>query len=89
MAAIPVFDPAVLERISEVLADTSSGLTGSEIGRHLGQLGIADPMPGMTKRVRLFEALRLRLDEAGVRRIGIQIKARPDCIPDVAPDNEV
>lgn len=60
MAAIPPFEAGVLERISEVLADTSSGLTGSEIGKHLGQLGIADPMPEMTKRARLFEALRLR-----------------------------
>jgi uncharacterized protein (TIGR02391 family) len=63
MAAISQFDPNVLERICEVMADTASGLTGSEIGKQLSQLGIADPMPGMTKRVRLLEALRLRQEE--------------------------
>jgi hypothetical protein len=60
MAAIPSFELSVLERICEVLADTSTGLTGSEIGKLLSRLGIADPMPTMTKRVRLFEALRQR-----------------------------
>lgn len=60
MARIPLFEPSVLERICDVLADTSTGLTGSEIGKLLRRLGIADPMPGMTKRVRLFEALRQR-----------------------------
>lgn len=63
MAAIPLFDPAVLERISDVLADTSSGLTGSEIGKHLTQLGISDSAPGITKRSRLLEALRLRQEQ--------------------------
>jgi hypothetical protein len=33
MAAIPSFEFSVLERICEVLADTSTGLTGSEIGK--------------------------------------------------------
>ena len=60
MSAIPEFDLSALERLSEVLADTSSGLTGSEIGKLLSQLGVDDPLPGMTKRVRLFEALKQR-----------------------------
>jgi len=63
MAAIPLFDSAVLERICDVLADTSSGLTGSEIGKHLTQLGISDPAPAITKRSRLLEALRLRQEQ--------------------------
>jgi uncharacterized protein (TIGR02391 family) len=63
MAAIPPFDSTVLERICDVLADTSSGLTGSELGKQLRHLGIGDPIPGMTKRVRLFEALRLRQEQ--------------------------
>lgn len=42
MAAIPEFDPKVLERIREVLSDTFSGLTGSAMGKHLSQLGIGD-----------------------------------------------
>lgn len=60
MPAIPEFDLTAVERFCEILADTSTGLTGSEIGKLLGQLGINDPLPGMTKRVRLFEALKQR-----------------------------
>ncbi len=64
MAALAAFDLSVLERICEVLADTSTGLTGSEIGKLLSQIGIDDPMPGITKRVRLFEALKQRQERA-------------------------
>lgn len=60
MAAIPEFSANVLERICDILGDTQTGLTGSEIGRYLGQLGITDPLPGMTKRYRLYEALSQR-----------------------------
>jgi uncharacterized protein (TIGR02391 family) len=54
---IPSFNEANLEQVCNVLGDTSSGLTGSEIGRYLTECGIADPNPGMTKRIRLYEAL--------------------------------
>jgi uncharacterized protein (TIGR02391 family) len=57
MAAIPQFADTILERICDILGETSTGLTGSEIGRYLRQLGIEDPLPGMTKRHRLYEAL--------------------------------
>lgn len=60
MAAITPFSDVHLERICAVLADTTTGLTGSEIGRLLHDLGISDPEPGMTKRHRLYEALRAR-----------------------------
>jgi uncharacterized protein (TIGR02391 family) len=60
MSAIALFEQPVLERLCEVLADTDTGLTGGEIGKFLRQLGINDPNPGMTKRVRLFDALNLR-----------------------------
>lgn len=60
MPTIPEFDLSALERICDVLADTSTGVTGSEMAKLLAQLGIADPLPGMTKRVRLFEALKQR-----------------------------
>lgn len=63
MASIPPFEDNVLERICDVLGHTSNGLTGSEIGKLLRRLGVADPMPNMTKRVRLFEALRQRQQE--------------------------
>lgn len=57
---IPSFNKANLEQVCNVLGDTSSGLTGSEIGRYLQECGIADLNPGMTKRIRLFDALVAR-----------------------------
>jgi len=58
MAAIAPLDEAQLQAICEVLGDTDEGLTGSEIGRYLKECGIEDPSPGITKRHRLFEALK-------------------------------
>jgi uncharacterized protein (TIGR02391 family) len=65
--AVPSFNETHLEQICAVLADTSAGLTGPEIGSLLAQLGIADPEPGITKRKRLFAALcnRQRSDGCG------------------------
>ena len=60
MSGDPKLSDANLEALCEVLGDTSTGLTGSEIGRYLGECNIADPMPGMTKRHRLFAALRAK-----------------------------
>ena len=57
MAAIPKFDEANLQAISDLLGDTESGPTGSEIGRYLRECGIPDPTPQMTKRHRVFNAL--------------------------------
>lgn len=65
MAAIPTFSANVLERVCDILGDTQTGLTGSEIRRYLGQLGIADPMPTATKRHRLCEALSQRQRQDG------------------------
>jgi len=60
MARVPPFDDNVLEKICDILGDTYEGLTGSEIGGLLRRLGIEDPSPMMTKRKRLFEALKKR-----------------------------
>src|SRR2546425_626770 len=60
MASIPEFDLTTLKRILEIMADTSTGMTGSEIGKLLGQLGIDDALSGTTKRVRMFEACKQR-----------------------------
>lgn len=57
--AIPVFGPENLQAICDVLADTEAGLTGSQIGRLLAQMGIADSEIS-TKRHRLFDALSRR-----------------------------
>jgi len=55
---IPEIPLPALEQLSNVLANTSTGLTGSEIGRYLRQCGIEDVIPGATKRTRLYEAFR-------------------------------
>ncbi len=60
MPAIAEFSDTQLESICDVLADTNGGLTGSEMGTILARLVIPDPMPTMTKRHRLFEALAKR-----------------------------
>ena len=57
MAAIPTFDEPNLQALADILGDTNSGLTGSEIGRLLKGCGFPDPIPQMTKRHRLYAAL--------------------------------
>lgn len=57
MPAHPPFNEPNLQAIADILGDTSTGLTGSEIGRYLKDCGIADPEPSMTKRHRLYGAL--------------------------------
>jgi hypothetical protein len=54
---IPSFQDQTLRAVADVLGDTSSALTGSEIGRLLADCGIHDPAPTLTKRHRLYEAL--------------------------------
>lgn len=55
--ALPLFSDQQLETICQEIADTSTGLTGSEIGRLLAQVGVPDPDAGATKWRRLFHAL--------------------------------
>jgi len=57
MTRLPCFDSAYLEAACRVLADTSNGLTGTEIQRILAELNIPDPSPTLTKWKRLFNAL--------------------------------
>lgn len=55
-----LFEPwpvEVVRGVAEVLGDTTTGLTGSEIGQLLAGAGVPDPYPTSTKRDRLFEAL--------------------------------
>ena len=63
MAAIPEFGGSHLQRICDILADTSTGLSGSEMARLLNQTRIADPDASATKRFRLFAALNARQHE--------------------------
>jgi uncharacterized protein (TIGR02391 family) len=55
----------VLQKLCDILGDTASGLTGSEIGRYLRSMGINDPTPDDTKRFRLFEARAARQRQDG------------------------
>lgn len=50
----------VLKAVADVLADTSDGLTGSQIGDLLARLRMDDPIPTATKRDRLTEAFVAR-----------------------------
>ena len=60
MPTISSFSEQQLEAICDVLGDTNTGLTGSEIGRILAQCGIEDLDPSLTKRHRLYNALKQR-----------------------------
>ena len=55
-----VFTDNQLEQLCDILGETSSGLTGSQIGKLLRECNIDDPGAGITKRVRLYEALRVK-----------------------------
>jgi len=63
MTQIPSIQKNILEKACDVLGDTETGLTGSEIGKYLRQCNIVDVNPGMTKRIRLFEALEQKQDK--------------------------
>lgn len=57
MEKVAAFNPEEVEAIARILADTNSGLTGSEIGYILKDCKIPDVTPGITKWKRLFNAL--------------------------------
>ncbi|HVT84285.1 MAG TPA: TIGR02391 family protein [Chitinophagaceae bacterium] len=52
----PIIAPFYLEGICKVIADTTSGLTGTEIGKILADCGIKDVDPLITKWKRLYNA---------------------------------
>jgi uncharacterized protein (TIGR02391 family) len=58
---------SIVESVCEVLADTDTGLTGSEISRLLAKIGVRDIDPSNTKRHRLSSALLVQQqhDQAG------------------------
>lgn len=62
------FSQSELEAIAAALADTSEGLTGSEIGHILATLRMADPTPTMTKWKRLHNAFVERQNYSQNRR---------------------
>ena len=66
---MPALSSGQLEALCKVLADTYSGLTGSEIGHMLAQIRVTDISPTMTKWKRLYNALveRQSQDQNGDR----------------------
>lgn len=57
MNRIPPFSGQQLESIAQVLGDTDTGLTGTEIGHLLAECRVPDVSPVMTKWKRLYNAL--------------------------------
>lgn len=62
------FSQSELEAIASALADTSEGLTGSEIGHILFSLKFNDPTSTMTKWKRLYNAFVQRQNHSQNRR---------------------
>jgi uncharacterized protein (TIGR02391 family) len=56
LETVPPFKSEHLTSIAKILADTSSGLTGSQIGHLLAECQVPDIDPSMTKWRRLFNA---------------------------------
>jgi len=56
MERVPPFSAQYLQAIAQVLADTVTGLTGTQIGYLLNDCRIPDVTPQMTKWKRLFNA---------------------------------
>jgi len=56
----PPWDASIVEGVADVLGETYSGLTGTEIGTLLAMCNIHDEIPGATKRYRLRVALHNR-----------------------------
>ena len=52
----PPINSEILEMICKVIADTNKGLTGTEIGKKLGDCKIPDIDPSNTKWKRLYNA---------------------------------
>src|ERR1035441_1855035 len=67
-----IFAQSELEAIAAALADTSEGLTGTEIGHILASLKMADPTPTTTKWKRLHNAFVERQNHSQNRRAIVQ-----------------
>ncbi|MCW5601632.1 TIGR02391 family protein [Nitrosomonas sp.] len=54
------FDLATIESLSQVLGDTSEGLTGTQISKFLSECNIYDPGLNSTKWKRLYDSLKMK-----------------------------
>jgi uncharacterized protein (TIGR02391 family) len=73
----PAFSAEELTHICQELADTATGLTGSEIAYILNQIGVTDLDPSNTKWKRLFNALvfQQNYDGKGTKVMAVISKA--------------
>ncbi len=55
---IDCFESSILQSISDVLGATNDGLSGSKISRYLRDCNIHDINPSLSKRERIYEALK-------------------------------
>jgi uncharacterized protein (TIGR02391 family) len=65
-----------MQALAQALADTSDGLTGTEIGQLLSFIGMADPSPDMTKWKRLYNAFVTRQNYSQNRRAIVEFVRR-------------
>lgn len=65
MAPLPKLNDGIIEQISNLIGDTQTGLTGTKIGKVLARVGIDDLEPTITKRTRLFKALKGKQERDG------------------------
>lgn len=56
MTKRPMLESYILESVCKIIADTNSGLSGTEIGKILADNGIKDTDPTITKWKRLYNA---------------------------------
>lgn len=61
---VPSFDPATIEAVCRILAETNTGFTGTQLGAMLAECGIDDP-GAITKWRRLNAALMARQERDG------------------------
>ena len=61
----PKLTPNQIERIAQIMGDTTNGFTGTELGHHLAQCHIADPNPELTKWKRLYNAFCYAVNDSG------------------------
>ncbi|MCH8618133.1 TIGR02391 family protein [Undibacterium sp. TS12] len=72
MATLPCFASAELEAVCKVLADSTNGLTGTEIAYLLLEIGVADTDPTLTKWKRLYNAMVHKQNEVQAGNFLIQ-----------------
>lgn len=72
-ASLPPFDQSQLEQIARIVAETESGLSGTELTVMLGTLGFPDEGTGQTKWKRLYNSLAILHNKHNVGNHAVQL----------------